>query len=1029
MSGETKTYWKGLEELHNDPEFLEQRSREFAEDLPLPVFFTKEDIEGTTGRGGVTPPLQSTRRDFLRLMGFSFAGTALAACTRMPVEKAIPYLIKPDEVTPGVANWYATTCAGCTASCPILVKSRDGRPIKVEGNPQSTLTGGGVCAVGQATVLSLYDGARLKSPLIDGKEATWEAVDQKVGTSLTEFGAGGKIVLLTGTVVSPTMRSLIAQWLAHYPGSRHVAYDPVSSSAIVTAQEKSFGVRVLPHYRFDRAKVVVGFNCDFLGTWISPVEFASRYAAGRRPASGTFLRHVQFESGMSLTGTNADFRVPIAPSEEIAIAAGLLSEISKIAGGWSDGDFLLQMGAIGGERDLPRFKRASGFASASESPTGPIRKMIQETARELWENRGASLVISGTNDVGVQTIVNAINSLLGNIGKTIDLDNPSFQKGGDEGKMERLVDEMNRGEVKALLMMGVNPAYDYPEAARFAEGLAKVSLSVSLSDRQDETAALAGVVAPVHHFLESWNDAQPIANEYSLTQPLIQPLFHTRQAGESLLKWMGSVFGGEDYYTHLRNYWRDNLFAKQSRHSDFDGFWDQVVHDGVFSVPETTPQERKFVGGIGEVGVNRNTSDNQFELHLYEKVGLRDGRHANNPWLQELPDPVTKITWDNYASLAPSTARSLGVEAGDVVRLRGKTAAIELPIQIQPGQSPQAVAVAVGYGRSRCGKVGEKVGVNAYPLVGRRDGLFVYTGVGVTLEKTGRKGTLAATQTHHSLEGRPIVKETVLSDYLKNPAAGNEEHEKLVSLWAEKKKEGHAWGMSIDLTACNGCSACLVSCQAENNVAVVGKDEVFRRREMHWIRIDRYYGGSEENPETVHQPMTCQHCGHAPCETVCPVLATVHSSDGINQQVYNRCVGTRYCENNCPYKVRRFNWFEYAHNSKFDYTFNSSLSAMVLNPDVGVRSRGVMEKCSLCIQRIQEGKLQAKREGRPLKDGEIKVACEQSCPTQAIVFGDLNDPESRVSKLNQDGRFYHVLEELNVRPVVGYLTKVRNKSG
>jgi molybdopterin-containing oxidoreductase family iron-sulfur binding subunit len=921
--------------------------------------------------------LEATRRDFLKLLGFSFASAALASCTRMPVEKAIPYLNQPEDVVPGVPNWYATACAGCPSACGLLVKTRDGRPIKIEGNAESPLNAGGVdstgrasggvCAVGQATVLSLYDDARLKGPLVDGHSASWGDVDALVTRELAEISSsGGKIVLLTGTLPSPSLRSLVGEWLRKFPNSEHVAYDAVSASALLEAHEIAYGERALPRYLFDKAKVIVGLNCDFLGTWISPVEFTRAYASRRKPDGEWVSRHIQYESRMSLTGANADLRVPINPSEELAVATSLLNELLT-------------------------------------------QKITSETAKELWSHRGESLVVSGTNDLSIQIAVAAINDLLGNVGKTIDLDNPSFQRQGDDRALARLIEDLNRGRVAALVMMGVNPAYDLPNAAAFSQALKKVRLTVSLSDRLDETSSLAKVVAPESHALEAWSDAQPNAFTYHVQQPVIRPLYDTRPASESLLRWMGR---SESAYDYVKGYWRDNLSHLP---------WDHCVRSGFLALMPREIGARSFkrealasVGAPGQAPLQGNA----LELQFYESITLRDGRHANNPWLQELPDPVTKITWDNYASVSPATAKELGLQEGDVVAVKTDRGSVEIPVQIQPGQASKTVSVALGYGRTRCGKAGEKVGVNAFPLIGS---------VSATLGKTLRRVELAATQTHHSMEGRPIALETTLAEYKRNPAAGNERHGELKTLWAEHDYSGALWGMAIDLSACTGCSACVIGCQSENNVPVVGKDEVRRRREMHWIRIDRYYSGSEDNPETVHQPMMCQHCQNAPCETVCPVLATVHSSDGLNQQVYNRCVGTRYCANNCPYKVRRFNWFDYAHNDKFDFNMNSDLGAMVLNPDIVVRSRGVMEKCSLCVQRIQEKKLDAKKQGRPLKDGEIQPACAQSCPAQAIVFGNLNDPESRLAKLNHDGRFYHVLEELNVRPNVGYLTKVRNK--
>jgi len=557
---------------------------------------------------------------------------------------------------------------------------------------------------------------------------------------------------------------------------------------------------------------------------------------------------------------------------------------------------------------------------------------------------------------------------------------------------------------------------------------------VSCADRLDETAAQAHAVCPDHHFLEAWGDAEPVASFFSLAQPTIAPLFDTRAAQDSLLKWLGRA---PDFYEYLRGYWRETLYPQQSRYATFDEFWDHSLHDGVCALPAGPAAERRFAGDVSAAAASivrdheRSAGErhaDRFEVHLYETVGQRDGAHANNPWLHELPDPVSKVTWGNYAAIAPAVASRLGISSGDVVALDAGTRRIEVPVHVQPGQSPRAISIAMGYGRRRAGRVGQGVGANAYPLVQVVAGMRRYAGTSVTVARTGRLEPLAATQTHHSMEGRTIVEQTTFAAWLAASSAGHGEHEpqEVPSLWAGRPAGAHAWGMAIDLNTCTGCSACVTACQAENNVPVVGRDEVRRGREMHWIRIDRYYTGSEDDPETLVQPMMCQHCNNAPCEPVCPVLATVHSSDGLNQQVYNRCIGTRYCENNCPYKVRRFNWFEYARNSRFDFNMNSALGSMTLNPDVAVRSRGVMEKCSLCVQRIQAGKLAAERDGRPVADGDIETACQQVCPAEAIVFGDLSDPNSRVSTLVRSQRRYRVLEELGTRPNVSYLTKVRN---
>jgi Fe-S-cluster-containing dehydrogenase component/anaerobic selenocysteine-containing dehydrogenase len=984
-------FWKSVEELRS--------TREADGDAG-----TRDCFAGQRALTG--PPPAPSRRDFLTLAGFSVAAAAVGGCSRGRVQKAIPFLNKPEEVTPGVANWYATTCGGCGAGCSLLVKTRDGRPIKIEGNSESALFGSGTCAVGQATVLSLYDSARLQGPLWQGQPASWDAVDARIEKRLAQAAANGRrVALLSRTILGPATRHLIGEW-TNRRGFEHVTYDAVSFTALRRATKSAFGIDAVPHYRFARARTIVGIEADFLGTWLSPVEFTRDYASRRHPDSPVPMsRHFQFESGVSLTGSNADVRVAIAPSERGLVALGLLRRIA----------------AKQGATDLPELP-ASGLDPGA----------LDRAAEELWRTRGESVVVCGAHDEATQLLVHATNALLGNIGTTVDLDRPSRQKQGDDEAIARLIGDMSAGRIDTLILYGVNPAYDYPEADRFTAALARVPLVVSFADRVDETASHAHAVCPDHHFLEAWGDAEPVAAAYSLAQPTIAPLFETRAAQDSLLKWLGRR---PDFYEYLRAVWRDTLFDTQHRYATFDDFWDHSLHDGVFTSPADVPAAAPFAGDArgaaiaiarDYAGIAAQPHADRFELQLYETVGLRDGAHANNPWLQELPDPVTKVTWGNYAAIAPAVASRLGIGSGDVVALVAGTTRLELPAYVQPGQSPNVISVAVGYGRTRAGRVGTDVGVNVYPLVQSLAGMRRYNRTGVTLTRTGRVDPLAATQTHHSMEGRAIVRQTTLAAMADPAGEGERLEEPAASLWAKRPAGAHAWGMAIDLNSCTGCSACVTACQAENNVPIVGKDEVRRGREMHWIRIDRYYAGSEDAPETLVQPMMCQHCGNAPCEPVCPVLATVHSSDGLNQQVYNRCIGTRYCENNCPYKVRRFNWFEYARNDRFDYHMNNALGTMVLNPDVAVRSRGVMEKCSLCVQRIQAGKLAAEQDGRPVADGDIQTACQQACPAQAIVFGDLSDPASRVSALSRSQRGYRVLDELGTRPSVSYLTKVKN---
>jgi molybdopterin-containing oxidoreductase family iron-sulfur binding subunit len=998
----TKKYWKGLEEMNKTPEFVEKNKNEFAE--PLPV---EELLEGS-GLHAATP-----RRDFLKAMGFGIGAVSLAACNVAPIVKSVPYLIKPEEVTPGIPNYYASSYKGGS----ILVKTREGRPIKIEGNPSCSINKGGLSAQAQATVLDLYDISKLKGPLFKGTESTWDAIDQHVKEQLVKIQASGKtIAIISSTVNSPSTKSVVADFTAKYPATKHITLDPVSYSGIINANETSFGKAVLPQYRFDKANVIVSFGADFLGSWISPVQFTKQYVVNRNLASleaKKMSRHIQFETGMSMTGTNADSRIAIKLSEEGPALLSLLAEITGTA-----------------------------VAGASLSGNKAAESAIKLAAKELLAAKGAALVICGANDNATQTIVNAINSALGSYGSTIDLDNPSYQYAGKDADFAVLLADMKAGKVGAVLFLESNPVYNLPNTKEFIEALKKVSLSISFADRADETASLCQIVAPNHNFLESWGDANAIEGFYSLVQPTINPIYNTRQAEQSLLVWSNNPV--QDYYTYVRNNWEKSVLLALGQK------WDDILQTGFAQLPAKAVVAYNFGGNIAAASstmlAQSKSVAKDIELHIYQSVAVGSGNQANNPLLQETPDPVSKVTWDNYAALNPKFAESLGIAEFDVVSLKGADYEIELPVLLQPGQAQGTVSVALGYGRTKAGKVGDGVGKNAYPFLTMSNGSYQFINH-VTIAKTGAVEELAQTQTHHSFEGRNIIREATFAEYKKDPAHGSGNHgskHETYDLWNKYEQPGHNWVMAIDLNACTGCGACIVACNTENNVPVVGKDEVRRRREMHWIRIDRYYTFNEEgkaiteekeihhiegrmeNVSVVHQPMMCQHCEHAPCETVCPVLATVHSTEGLNHMAYNRCVGTRYCANNCPYKVRRFNWFNYWNDSRFDNYLNNEFTQLVLNPDVTTRFRGVMEKCSMCIQRIQAGKLKAKIEKRALVDGDVKVACQQTCPANAIVFGDANDPNSEVSKALTNERTYYVLEELNVQPGVGYATKITN---
>ncbi|MCF8277855.1 MAG: TAT-variant-translocated molybdopterin oxidoreductase [Flavobacteriales bacterium] len=1054
----TKIYWKGLDELHNTPEFQERAANEFAPETTAEHLLESEDLdEGKT-----------KRRDFLKFLGFSVGAATLAAC-ETPVTKSIPYLNKPEEITPGVPNYYASTFYDGTDYASILVKTREGRPIKVVGNKQSTLTGGALNSRVNSSVLSLYDSARVGGPLKGGEASDWATVDAEIGAALAKLGeAGGSIVILTETIISPSTKKAVAAFAAKYgAGVKHVTYDAISASGALEANLACFGVKALPAYDFAKAEVVVSFGADFLAGFPNGPANAVGYGKMRDPKGGKMSRHYQFETNMSLTGSNADVRVALKPSES---ATAVISLYNKVASAM-DGNIV------------------SGGTSEYDAT-------IAKAAKELVDAKGKGIVVSNSNDAGVQTLVNAINNLLGNYGSTLDIANPLYLKGGVDSEMDQLVADMNAGKVGALLIHGVNPSYSYKKADAFNAGLAKVGLTVSFADRVDETAAGVTYLTPDNHYLESWNDSEPKAGSYSLTQPTIQPLFKTRQFQESLLKWAGN---DADYYSFIKSNWSGIHTASSNASLLFSDFFNTALFNGVFEsgVKGETPA---FAGDVSAAAASiKKVPAGAFELELYVKAGLGDGSQANNPWLQELPDPISRVCWDNYITMSPAQMSEMGLsrlERGDfmanVAEVTANGVTVKLPVYPAPGQKHGTIGIAVGYGRTAAGKCGDGVGANAFPLSA---GSF---SVGdVTVTATGETYEIAQLQSQNTLMGRSaIVKETTLEEYKHDPKSGNPDaklfvasagsaahggdahgdahgaeghgHEEAahaeeshanpflppsqVNLWNDQPiANGHRWGMTIDLNKCIGCGACVTACGSENNVPVVGKTEVRRGRDMHWLRIDRYYSSdmteevaeeegvspidkfrqmeaAADQPTVAYQPIMCQHCNHAPCETVCPVAATTHSNEGLNMMTYNRCIGTRYCANNCPYKVRRFNWFQY-HNGSQDFSTNPAnddLGRMVLNPDVVVRDRGVMEKCSFCVQGIQAAKLKAKKAGRKIADEEVQSACAEACPTNAIVFGDLNDKGSWVAGISKDERSYHLLEEVGVQPNVFYMTKVRN---
>jgi MoCo/4Fe-4S cofactor protein with predicted Tat translocation signal len=980
----TPKYWLSLEQWRNDDDFKELAQREF---LASPL---AEDNQ--------TPAGGWARREFLKLMGASLALSTFG-CIRRPVEKIVPYAKRPKEIIPGLPNYYASTFVDGYNVVGTVVRTREGRPIKIEGNEFYPGSGEALSARGQAQILSLYDPDRLTAPiqnLVNAKRTnkdtvstTWAKAIGNLKISLTEGGT----YVLSSSNPSPTSRSIIEKFVAQGKG-QYFEYDALDKSTLKKSQQNVTGVSVMPSYDFESADVVVGIDADYLGTGVDATS-NQRAFAKRRDPNGSMNYAVQFESMLSLTGSNADERFAIKPSDQLALVLRLAEVLCSMTG-----------------TSFPTAWREIYGSFSEEIKALPITpEKLNKIADRLVKAKGKSLVVSGAeasmtaNQSAVYDVINFINGMLGNDGKTVQYGNSITSVRGSIEDVKELVELMNQGKVKTLVIHNSNPLYTLPESFGFRSALAKVKTVYYTGDRVDETGLGSDYIIPDHHALEKWMDVEFVSGVLSLSQPTIQPLYDTKAFEDVLLQAMGST---QTWYEAVKS-------STLSKIGGSEKAWTQFLQKGVNgTVSNSAKSSRSYKGNNLKISLDEAAD---FELVLYTTIGIKDGTLSNVSWLQEFPDPITKICWDNYLCVSTGTALKNGLKEGDVVSLTTSNATVEVPVHIQPGLNDKVIALALGYGRQGGGKVSTDVDVNAYQFAVVEKDQIVYSGINAKFSKTGKHIPLANVQGHHSMEGRQIVVEATLKDVLENPQAGQHKH-KVFSLWSEHKYKGHKWGMAVDLSKCNGCGACMIACQAENNIPVVGKRHVLNGREMHWLRIDRYYTGTPEAPDVVFQPVMCMHCDNAPCETVCPVLATVHSDEGTNDMVYNRCVGTRYCANNCPYKVRRFNWFNYSKVS--------SPLKMVLNPEVTVRSRGVMEKCTFCVQRVKAKKTEAKLADRKLQDQEIKTACQQTCAAEALVFGDLNDPSSEVSKMQRSLRSYGLLEELAVMPAVKYMSKVRN---
>jgi MoCo/4Fe-4S cofactor protein with predicted Tat translocation signal len=996
----TPTYWRSLAQLEERPESRAFLEREFPEGA-------SELTDGVT------------RRDMMMLLGASLSLAGLAGCRR-PVEEIVPFVTAPEEIVPGIPRYYATTMPFRRSAYGLIVESHEGRPTKVEGNPSHPSTLGASSSRVQASVLSLYDPDRSQSVMQKGARKSWNdfvtAWGQLAEAHTADGGSG--LAVLSESFSSPTLARLASELRDRYPKLQWATYDAVSDENRLAGLRSATGRDVDLMLRLDQASVILALDADPLLTDPEMIRHARGFAAGRRaaapvgaPSTGSgqaMNRLYAVEAVFSLTGAMADHRLRLESRQIAPFLAALAARLAA--------------------------PPAGAASPAGAGVTGVDPRWIEALARDLLANRGKGLIVAGERQpAAVHAAVCALNTSLGNTGKTVSYFETKDAALPSVSALASLVSAMNGGTIKTLVVLGGNPVFDAPADLDFASAIAKVPHTIALGHMLDETSSKAEWHIPRAHYLESWGDARAVGGTLSVVQPLILPLFGGRTSVEVL----GVMVAGQDRpgYDIVRETWQPILAE-----AEFDKKWNRVLHDGFLPgselpevVPDLTALPLAGLAGATGSGGAPGGSGGGLEVVFLPSPSLHDGRFANDGWLQELPDPLTKLTWDNPALVSPKTAESLGVGNEDVVRVDYAGRSLELPVWLLPGMADGVVALTLGYGRSHAGRIGSGVGFNAFTVRGSSAPGF---DGGINLTKIGRKYPLSATQEHGSMEGRPLVRESTVTALHAKPAAGTAQGETAhgsgspeaagkgshhISLWKEHAyDQGHQWGMTIDLNACIGCNACMVACQSENNVPVVGKVQVAKGREMQWLRVDRYFSGDPYgSPEVVVQPVPCMHCEDAPCEQVCPVAATVHDSQGLNVMVYNRCIGTRYCSNNCPYKVRRFNFFNFTKDTP-------DILKLAMNPDVTVRARGVMEKCTYCTQRINRVKIDARLAGREVRDGDVKTACQQACPASAIEFGDLRDQSSKVVKAKADPRNYALLEELNTKPRTTYLAKVRN---
>lgn len=1008
-------YRKSLRELYDRDSVSDQKAHEF--------------MAGVTDDFQLSDLSAMSRKQFLALLTASAAFAAAGCSNYRDRGEIVPYSKKPEEVTPGVPNYYASTCTGCSQACGVLVKTREGRPIKIDGNPDHPINRGKICAIGQASILNLYDPYRLRGPecgAASGKSGTltWKQADSEITAQLDNCSQSSReIALLLHSVHSPSASNLLTDFRSKYPTARVYVYDLFHDENRRRAWELCYGAGELPSVDWSGAKIILALESDFLGTEGMTINQIRRFTDGRDVMNTSdFNRLYSVEGSMSLTGANADSRLRLRPDEQLNFVLALLNEIAMVRGKGN-------AGAV-----LP--SQAKGitlqqFADKNDLSMDLLRRLTDD----LVNNVGRSLVLAGDAlPVPVHVAVNFLNAILGNTALYGTGRSVTFIPRSTRAEFETLVEGMKSGRVGMVVHFGTNPVFQLSKEFGYEEALKHVPVAVSLVEAGDETSRHCGYVLPANHALESWGDWEIRSDVYSFQQPLIAPLYDSRQKEAVILSWIQGKDSYKEtiYLDYLKTRWEREIFPTLRTKTDFSTFWNSALHDGVITVGEQGRREYRFrtdalssVSPVPTQGVALGLTPNYF---------IGDGGFCNNGWLQELPHPISKVVWDNYAALSAKTAKDLGVDDNDLMEVSLTHGRQVVPVLIQPGQADGYVSIQLGYGRTIAGPIGSDVGTDVSMLLSKGSvaGPRIYSGA--KLAKAPGQHRLVTTQEHHSFDDsfvkdiqvtREIIREGTLREYEKDPQFLHHEKKPIASITRGIVYNGVKWAMAIDLNKCIGCNACVAGCNVENNVPTVGKEQVSRGREMQWIRIDRYYSGTIDAPTLSHQPMLCQHCDNAPCENVCPVSATNHSPDGLNQMVYNRCVGTKYCSNNCPYKVRRFNFFNWRDYFADGYYEQEPLNLMQ-NPEVTVRSRGVMEKCTFCVQRIMEARQHAAEKGRPLKGSDVKTACQEACPATAIVFGDMNDPDSEVTHYRAHDLGYHVLEETNARPNVTYVAKLRN---